>query len=61
MELNAMTRNFPHGIPPPEAVQSFQNASTALSTARKAMATAQERLDAYITQGIVPEDLKRRS
>jgi hypothetical protein len=57
MELNAIMRNFPDGIPR-EATQTFQNASTALSTAREEMATAQQRLDAYITQGTVPEDVR---
>jgi hypothetical protein len=56
MELNAITRNFPAAMPP-EAAQTFQNASNALSVARKGMAAAQKRLDDFRQHGIVPEDL----
>jgi hypothetical protein len=59
MELNAITRNFLAGIPLPGATQTIQNASSALSTAREEMMTAQQRLDDYRHHGIVPEDLKR--
>jgi hypothetical protein len=56
MELNAITRNFPAGIPPPEGNQGMQNASNALGIARKEMETAQTRLDDYLDYGMVPED-----
>jgi hypothetical protein len=59
MELNAVRRNFPAGIPPPEATRTFQNASSALSVARKRMARAKNRLADYRDHGIVPEDLKQ--
>src|ERR1051325_11529837 len=43
MELNAITRNFPGGIPPPEAAQTFQHALHALNVARDVMIKAQTR------------------
>jgi hypothetical protein len=58
MELNAITRNFPHGIPPPRRTQSFENACRALGMAREEMRAAQKRVDDYINSGMVPDDLK---
>jgi hypothetical protein len=60
MELNAITGNFPAGIPPPEATQMLQHACSSLRMARQGVMTAQTRLDEYVTAGIVPEDLTPR-
>jgi hypothetical protein len=50
---------FPSGLPYPDGVQRIKNASNKLNLARKAMATAHNRLNDYLSRGIVPEDLKR--
>jgi hypothetical protein len=69
--LGAMARNsealkdfeevmgqFPSGLPHPDGVQTIKNASNKLSVARKEMGTAHNRLNNYLSRGIVPEDLK---
>lgn len=49
---------FPSELPHPDGVQRIKNASNELSTARKEMARAYQRLGNYLDRGIVPEDLK---
>jgi hypothetical protein len=50
---------FPSGLPHPDGVQRIKNASNKLSLARKEMGTAHNRLNDYLSRGIVPVDLKR--
>ena len=50
---------FPSGLPYPDGAQLIKNASNKLSVARKEMGTAHNRLNDYLSRGIVPEDLKR--
>jgi hypothetical protein len=50
---------FPGGLPEPNGAQQIQNASNALTIARKEMATAHNRLNDFLNRGVVPEDLKR--
>jgi len=63
---NAATREFelvldqiPSGLPQPDGAQRIKNASNALTIALKEMTSAHNRLNDYLTRGIVPEDLKR--
>jgi hypothetical protein len=56
--FNAVMGQFPSGLPHPDGTQRIHNASRELSTARKEMMTAHNRLNDYLGRGIVPEDLK---
>src|SRR5258708_40126240 len=47
------------GLPHPDGTPRIRNASSRLSTARKNMMTAHNRLDCFLETGSVPEDLKR--
>lgn len=58
-EFDEVMGQFPSGLPHPDGVQRIKNASNKLSAARKEMATAHNRLNDYLSRGIVPEDLKR--
>ena len=58
-EFNEATGQMPSGLQHPDGVQRIKNASNKLSVARKEMATAHNRLNDYLSRGIVPEDLKR--
>ena len=49
----------PDGLPHPDGIQRIKNASRRLSTARKNMMTAHNRLDSFLETESVPEDLKR--
>jgi DNA-directed RNA polymerase subunit RPC12/RpoP len=57
-EFNAVTGQFPSGLPHPDGVQRIKNASRKLSFARKEKMKAHDRLNDYLDNGIVPEDLK---
>jgi predicted naringenin-chalcone synthase len=58
-EFDKTMGQFPSGLPHPDGVQRIKNASNALSLAREEMATAHNRLNDYLSRGIVPDDLKR--
>lgn len=58
-EFNQVVGQFPGGLPEPNGAQQIQNASNALTIARKEMATAHNRLNDFLNRGVVPEDLKR--
>jgi hypothetical protein len=58
-EFDEVMGQFPSGLPHPDGVQRIKNASNKLSVTRKEMATAHNRLNDYLSRGIVPEDLKR--
>jgi hypothetical protein len=57
--FNEVTSEFPSGLPHPDGIQRIKNASNALFIARKEMATAHNRLNDFLSRGIVPEDLRR--
>ena len=59
VEFNAATADIPSSIPQPDGVQHIHNASRALTAARNEMMRAHNRLNDYLSRGIVPEDLKR--
>ena len=50
---------FPSGLPSPNGSQRIKDASEQLSFARRGMMAAHNRLNDFLAQGIVPEDLKR--
>jgi hypothetical protein len=58
-EFNDVVGQFPSGLPHPDGVQRIKNASNKLTVARKEMATAHDRLNDYLSRGIVPDDLKK--
>jgi hypothetical protein len=55
----AIASNIPSGMPHPDGVQRIRNASHELTAARNEMMKAHDRLNDFLTAGIVPEDLKR--
>ena len=58
-EFSAVTSDIPSFIPPPDGAQRIRNVSHQLADARNAMMKAQHRLNEFLENGIVPEDLKR--
>ena len=59
--FNAAIDQFPSGLPYPDGAQSVKNTSAQLSIARLILRTAHNRLDTFMSAGIVPEDLKQGS
>jgi len=57
--FNEISLRLPTGLPYPDGTQQIRDASRELSTARKEMMKAHDRLYRYLERGIVPEDLKR--
>jgi len=57
-EFDEAIGQFPSGLPHPDGVQRIKNASNKLFVSRKEMGTAHNRLNDYLSRGIVPEDLK---
>jgi hypothetical protein len=49
---------FPSGLPSSNGSQRIKDASEQLSFARRRMTTAHSRLNNFLADGIVPEDLK---
>src|ERR1700680_3265130 len=49
---------FPSGLPSPNGSRRIKDASEQLSFARRGMMAAHNRLNDFLAQGIVPEDLK---
>jgi hypothetical protein len=49
---------FPSGLPHPDGSQRIADSSHRLSSARKKLAAAQTRLNDFLKQGIIPEDLQ---
>jgi hypothetical protein len=49
---------FPSGLPSSNSSQRIKDASEQLSFARRRMTTAHNRLNNFLADGIVPEDLK---
>jgi hypothetical protein len=59
-EFDAIIRESPSGAPHPDGVQRIHNAAKALSIARQEHVEAFARLNAFVAQGLVPDDLKKR-
>jgi hypothetical protein len=58
-ELDTIVRELPRALPHPDGAQRFHSAAETLSVARKALETF-ARLNAFVPQGMVPDDLKKR-
>jgi hypothetical protein len=58
-EFHEITAHFSSGLPHPDGIQRIKNASNKVAVARKEMGMAHNRLNHYLSRGIVPEDLKR--
>ena len=59
--FNKAIGQFPGGLPHPDGSQRIKNTSSQLSSAQKRLATAHNRLDDFLSRGIVPVDLRQRS
>ena len=53
----SLYKSHPH----PDGVHRIKNASNKLTAARKEMGTAHNRLDDFLSRGVVPDDLKEGS
>ncbi len=58
--FTAVIAEIPSGVPHPDGSQRVQNASGELSNARRRVMDAQNRLNDYLSQGVVPDDLKQK-
>ena len=56
-EFDEVMGQIPSGLPYAEGAQRIKNASDELTIARKEMTTARNRLNDYLSLGIVPDDL----
>jgi hypothetical protein len=59
--FNEIIANVPSELPHPDGTQRIHNASHELSVARKEMMKAHARLHDFLSRGIIPEDLKKRT
>jgi len=59
MEFNAITSDTLSGISRADGPRRIRNASRALKDARDEVMRAHTRLNDFLSNGIVPEDLKR--
>src|SRR5258708_3743450 len=58
--FSSTMKNIPSDLPQPDGTQNIRNVSNRLMFARKAMMRAHSRFNAYLRDGVVPEDLKRK-
>ena len=56
--FNEVVRDIPSGLPHPDGTLLISRLARDLAAARANVATAIERLHAFVTKGIVPEDLE---
>jgi hypothetical protein len=59
--FNAVTSETPSGFPHPDGTQRIHNASREMSQARDGLMIAHNRLNDFLSRGIVPDDLKQGS
>jgi hypothetical protein len=59
-EFEEVMGQFPSGLSHSDGVLRIKNASNKLTIARKEMATAHNRLNDYLSRGMVPDDLAER-
>jgi hypothetical protein len=59
--LSAIMADVPSGLPHPDGTQRIHAASRELYEARKEVMKAHVRLEDFLSQGIIPEDLKQGS
>ena len=55
--FRAVISEIPSGVPHPDGSQRVQNASREVSDARHQVMKAQNRLNDYLSRGVVPDDL----
>jgi hypothetical protein len=56
-EFKSIIADIPSGLPHPDGTQRIQNSSRKLAAALRRRERAHNRLDDYLSRGIVPEDL----
>ena len=59
--FEAIVADVPSGLPHPDGTQRIHAASRELYEARKEVMKAHVRLEGFLSQGIIPEDLKQGS
>jgi hypothetical protein len=59
MEFSAVTSDIPSSIPQSDGTQRIHSASRALGVARDEMMRAHRRMNEFLENGVVPDDLKR--
>jgi hypothetical protein len=59
--FDAIVADVPSALPQPDGTQRIQNASHELSAARKEMMKAHARLHDFLSRGVIPQDLKKRT
>jgi hypothetical protein len=57
-KFDAIMRESPAGLPVPDSLESLHNASRELTRAREEHVEAHVRLNAFVAEGIIPDDLK---
>ena len=57
IEFKSIIEDIPSGLPHPDGTQRIQNSSRKLAAALRQREGAHNRLDDYLSRGIVPEDL----
>jgi hypothetical protein len=57
-KFDAMMRESPSALPHPDGVQRIHNAAKALSIARQEHVEAFVRLNAFVAEGIIPDNLR---
>jgi hypothetical protein len=58
--FRSIMADVPSGLPHPDGTQRIHDASRELSEARKELMRAHVRLQGFLSQGTIPEDLKAR-
>jgi hypothetical protein len=58
-DFAAIIRESPSGVPHPDGVHRIHNAAKALSIARQEHVEAFVRLNAFVAEGIIPDNLKK--
>jgi len=58
VELNAIIGDIPSGLPTPDGTQRIHNAGRLSAQARNKVVIAHNRLNDYLSTGIVPEDFR---
>jgi hypothetical protein len=60
-KFDAVIQETPSALPHPDGVHRIHNAGRALNHAREEHVQAHVRLNAFVAQGIIPDDLTKRA
>ena len=60
LQFHKVTDDIPSALPHPDGTQRIQNAARQLSIGQRKLMTAHNRLSVFLSDGVVPEDLKQR-